>query len=124
MDAFQAFDADVRLLPTWVQIWMDIIGLSLFVSIVALLIGATTRKLGLYVLATIVATVAIMVFMHAQMGMVRLLGIVHVVLWTPMVSRSGNSLYRRMGHSLPTATPGITKRISSTVPGASSWPRA
>ena len=37
---------------------MDIIGLSLFVSIVALLIGATTRKLGLYVLATIVATVA------------------------------------------------------------------
>ena len=85
MDAFQAFDADVRLLPTWVQIWMDIIGLSLFVSIVALLIGATTRKLGLYVLATIVATVAVMVFMHAQMGMVRLLGIVHVVLWTPMV---------------------------------------
>ena len=85
MDAFQAFDADVRLLPTWVQIWMDIIGLSLFVSIVALLIDATTRKLGLYVLATIVATVAVMVFMHAQMGMVRLLGIVHVVLWTPMV---------------------------------------
>ena len=85
MDAFQAFDADVRLLPQWVQIWMDIIGISLFVSIVALLIGATTRKLGLYVLATIVATVAVMVFMHAQMGMVRLLGIVHVVLWTPMV---------------------------------------
>ena len=85
MDAFQAFDADVRLLPQWVQIWMDIIGISLFASIVALLIGATTRKLGLYVLATIVATVAIMVFMHAQMGMVRLLGIVHVVLWTPMV---------------------------------------
>ena len=85
MDAFQAFDADVQLLPQWVQIWMDIIGISLFASIVALLIGATTRKLGLYVLATIVATVAIMVFMHAQMGMVRLLGIVHVVLWTPMV---------------------------------------
>ena len=85
MDAFSAFDADVRQLPQWVQIWMDIIGISLFVSTVALLIGATTRKLGLYVLGTIVATIAIMVFMHAQMGMVRLLGIVHVVLWTPMV---------------------------------------
>lgn len=85
MDAFQAFEADVQLLPQWVQIWMDIIGISLFVSIIALLIGATTRKLGLYVLVTIVATLAIMVFMHAQMGMVRLLGIVHVVLWTPMV---------------------------------------
>lgn len=85
MEAFQAFDADVQKLPQWVQIWMDIIGFSLFVSIVVLLIGKTTRHLGLYVLATIVATVAIMVFMHAQMGMVRLLGIVHVVLWTPMV---------------------------------------
>ena len=64
---------------------MDIVGFSLFVLIVALLIGAATRKLGLYVLGTIVATVAIMVAMHAQMGMVCLLGIVHVVLWTPMV---------------------------------------
>ena len=36
MDAFSAFDADVRQLPQWVQIWMDIIGISLFVSTVAL----------------------------------------------------------------------------------------
>ena len=98
MDAFQAFEGDVQKLPQWVQIWMDIIGFALFVSTVTLLIGAATRKLGLYVLATIVATVAIMVFMHAQMGMVRLLGIVHVVLWIPMVW----VLWQRLRNDPPT----------------------
>ena len=85
LEAFQAFDADVQKLPQWVQIWMDVIGVSLTASIITLLIGKSTRMLGLGVLATIFATVIVMVFMHAQMGMVRLLGIVHVVLWTPMV---------------------------------------
>ncbi|MEP0944375.1 MAG: hypothetical protein ABJH63_07265 [Rhizobiaceae bacterium] len=98
MEAFQAFDADVQKLPQWVQIWVDIIGFSLMVSTVALLIGSTTRKLGLYVLFTIVATVAIMTVLHAQMGMVRLLGIVHVVLWTPMVI----VLWRRLKSNPPT----------------------
>ena len=97
MEAFQAFDADVQKLPQWVQIWMDIIGFSLMISIVTLLIGKATRMLGLYVLGTIVATIVIMVFMHAQMGMVRLLGIVHVVLWTPMVF----VLWRRLSTDPP-----------------------
>ena len=85
LEAFQAFDADVQKLPDWVQIWMDIIGFSLLISIVTLLVGSSTRKLGLTVLATIVATVVVMVFMHAQMGMVRLLGIAHIIFWTPLV---------------------------------------
>ena len=97
MKAFQAFDADVQKLPQWVQIWMDIIGFSLMISIVTLLVGKATRMLGLYVLGTIVATVIIMVFMHTQMGMVRLLGIVHVVLWTPMVF----ILWRRLSTDPP-----------------------
>ena len=97
MEAFQAFDADVQKLPQWVQIWMDIIGFSLMISIVTLLVGKATRMLGLYVLGTIVATVIIMVFMHTQMGMVRLLGIVHVVLWTPMVF----ILWRRLSTDPP-----------------------
>ena len=85
LEAFQAFDADVQKLPDWVQIWMDIIGFSLLISTVTLLVGNSTRKLGLIVLATIVATVVVMVFMHAQMGMVRLLGIAHIIFWTPLV---------------------------------------
>ena len=97
MEAFQAFDADVQKLPQWVQIWIDIIGISLFVSTIALLIGKQTRRLGLYVLGTIVATLIVMVYMHAQMGMVRLLGVVHVVLWTPMVY----NLWKRLSSDPP-----------------------
>ena len=37
MDAFQAFELDILKLPQWVQIWIDIIGISLFVSTIALL---------------------------------------------------------------------------------------
>ena len=85
IEAFQAFDGDVQKLPQWVQIWMDLIGLALMVSIVTLLIGKQTRFLGLGILATIIATIVMMVIMHMQMGMVRLLGLAHIVFWTPMV---------------------------------------
>ena len=36
-------------------------------------------------LVSTVAGVMFMMWMHSQMGMVRLLGIVHVVIWTPLV---------------------------------------
>ncbi len=85
IEAFQAFDADVQKLPQWVQIWMDIIAIVLVITTVTLLVGKLTRPLGLYVLGTAVATLIIMISMHAQMGMVRLLGVVHIVFWTPMI---------------------------------------
>lgn len=85
MDAIAAFDADARLLPSWVQVWMDTIGLVLIVSVVVLLIGRSTRMLGLYLLVSTLLSFVILVWMHSQMGMVRLLGISHIVLWTPMV---------------------------------------
>lgn len=85
MEAYAAFDADVKLLPQWVQIWMDILGLVLVVSTVCLLVGKQTRAVGLYMLISTVAIVTIMVSMHAQLGMVRLLGVVHIVFWTPLV---------------------------------------
>ncbi|MEP1209653.1 MAG: hypothetical protein ABJM29_01080 [Rhizobiaceae bacterium] len=97
MEAFQAFDADVQKLPQWVQMWMDFIGMVLVVSTVALLIGKTTRGLGLYMLGSTVVVVAIMTWMHSQMGMVRLLGIVHVVFWTPLVIY----LWRRLRDNPP-----------------------
>lgn len=85
IDAFLAFDADVQKLPQWVQIWMDSIGVVVLVSVVTLLIGRKSRLLGLYVLVTILASLILMVVMHTQMGMVRLLGLAHIILWSPMV---------------------------------------
>lgn len=85
MEAFQAFDADVKLLPQWVQIWMDVIGLVLLSSTIVLMISKQTRMLGGYLLMSTMLAVVTMVWMHSQMGMVRLLGIVHIVLWMPMI---------------------------------------
>ncbi|MGI9365180.1 MAG: hypothetical protein ACR2O8_08355 [Rhizobiaceae bacterium] len=40
---------------------------------------------GLYLLISTVLAAITIVWMHSQMGMVRLLGIVHIVLWPPMI---------------------------------------
>ena len=85
MEMMQAFDADAQLLPHWVQLFMNWIGLVLFLSTLVFLIFKGTRGLGLFMLVSTVAGVMFMMWMHSQMGMVRLLGIVHVVIWTPLV---------------------------------------
>ena len=81
----EAFDADVQLLPLWVQYFMNWIGLVLVVSTIIFLIFKSTRLAGLYQLVATIVGVAIMVWMHSQLGMVRLLGIVHIVFWPPLI---------------------------------------
>jgi len=81
----EAFDADVQLLPLWVQYFMNWLGVVLVASTIVFLIFKGTRGVGLYVLVSTIVGVSFMMWMHSQMGMVRLLGIVHVVFWTPLV---------------------------------------
>ena len=81
----EAFEADVLLLPQWVQYWMDFLGIVIAVSAISFLFNKRLRMVGLYLIATTIIAVATMVWMHSQMGMVRLLGIVHVVFWTPLI---------------------------------------
>ena len=81
----EAFEADVQLLPQWVQYWMDFLGAVLILSPLILLTGKKTRIPGLIMLASTLLVIPTMLWLHGQMGMVRLLGIVHVVVWTPLV---------------------------------------
>ena len=94
----EAFDADAQLLPLWVQYWMNFIGLVLLVSTIAFVIRRDLRWAGIYLLVSTIIGVASMVWMHSQLGMVRLLGIVHIVFWPPIMFY----LYRRLRQNPPT----------------------
>lgn len=71
--------------PSWLQVWMPLLLLGGFIAPLSLIIWRDTRVIGLIAFATsLVAAVAID-YMYKQMGYVKLLGLPHVVLWTPLV---------------------------------------
>ena len=80
-----SFEEALATQPAWVQIWVTIMGLVIAVSVVAMLIHAPTRRDAVIVAVAMAATVAAMQWLYAKVGYVRLLGIVHVVIWTPLV---------------------------------------
>ena len=81
----EAFNADILLLPNWVQIWMNILGPVVIGSGLVLLFNAQTRLIGIFTLLGMVLSVVTMLLIHGQLGMVKLLGIGHVLFWTPVV---------------------------------------
>lgn len=91
------FEEALGQLPQWVQYWMNFISAVLLVSTIAFLIFKTTRWLGAYLLVSTVLLVVTMTWLYNQIGMVRLIGVVHVVFWTPLVIY----LWRRLRNSPP-----------------------
>lgn len=92
-----SFEEALAQLPRWVQHWMNFIALVLALSTIAFLIVKTTRWLGAYMVVSTIALFLIMTWIYDQMGMVRLLGIVHIVFWTPLVVY----LWRRLRSNPP-----------------------
>ena len=72
-------------LPTWVQLWLNVLLLGAFILPVTLFIWRQTRLVALItLLASGIAAFSIF-SMYDSLGMVRLLGLPHVILWTPLV---------------------------------------
>ena len=72
-------------LPTWVQLWLNVLLLGAFILPVTLFIWKQTRLAALItLLASGIAAFSIF-SMYDSLGMVRLLGLPHVILWTPLV---------------------------------------
>lgn len=80
IEAVQAFMNDMALQPLWVQIWVNILGAANFAAVFFL-----RSTLARIVLAAIVLAGISMVYLHSIYGYVGLLGLPHVVLWTPML---------------------------------------
>mgnify|MGYP001292076715 CR=1 FL=1 len=81
MEQLQAFQADIATAPLWVQYWLAFLSAVLMLAFPFALVRDEARWAALVVLLTLPAMVAL----HSAIGFVRLLGIVHVVLWTPFV---------------------------------------
>lgn len=89
MEQLAAFEADIATAPLWVQYWLTFMGLVLMLAFPFAFVRVEARWAALVVLLTLPAMVAL----HSAIGFVRLLGIVHVILWTPLVIY----LWRRRG---------------------------
>lgn len=70
--------------PLWVQYWMNWLLFAAFILPLALLIWRQSRIAGI---ATIVASMAAaggIMWLHGKMGYVKLLGLPHIIFWTPL----------------------------------------
>ena len=71
--------------PAWVGIWLNIMLLGAIVLPLTLFIWKSTRLTALFTLiAGVVGVVGVMA-MYQQLGYVKLLGLPHIVAWTPLV---------------------------------------
>ena len=93
MDAFlqsaQEFQDAVAAGPQWVAVWVNYMGLVFLLAVPFSFIRAEAR----WALITMLLTAPAMIALYSQVGFVRLLGVVHVVLWTPLAIY----LWRRRG---------------------------
>ncbi len=68
----------------WILVWFYWLGYAIVATPVILAFSRATRRDALIVLLTNIGVVASMGWLYEQIGYVRLLGIVHVILWTPL----------------------------------------
>lgn len=71
--------------PAWLQIWFAWLVGILFLAPVTLAAMRQSRAMGLVCLGAALLTAVVMPWLYDLWGYVRLLGIGHVVLWTPLL---------------------------------------
>lgn len=80
-----SFEDALATQPQWVQWWTTWMGIVILVTMVTLLFSRTTWRDAALVLATTVVMFFAMQWLYDKLGLVRLLGVVHVVIWTPLL---------------------------------------
>lgn len=71
--------------PVWIGVWLNVLVFGAFVAPLTLLIWKSSRKAGIVTFLASVAAVFAVNFMYDAMGYVKLLGLPHLVIWTPTV---------------------------------------
>ena len=81
-DLMTAWTAAIARQPQWVQIWLNVMMVTLpGLGIVFSFVRVEAR----WVVAGFVAGAATMLFIYSQTGYTRLLGLGHVLFWTPVL---------------------------------------
>jgi hypothetical protein len=85
MDAVLTMEEAIELQPAWIGMWLNwlMIG-GVFLPLVLFVWPSTRIAALLSVLAAVGSGLAVF-FMYNKMGYVKLLGLPHVILWTPLV---------------------------------------
>ena len=81
MEPLQAFQADLETAPLWVQYWIQFMSAVMILAIPFALVRVEAR----WAVLVMVLSAPAMVALHSAIGYQRLLGVVHVVIWTPFV---------------------------------------
>ena len=81
-DLMNAWQADVAKQPQWVQYWMDIMVVVLGVFAVPF---SFVRVEARWILAGFLAGAGTLMALYSQIGYSRLLGLAHVIFWTPVL---------------------------------------
>ncbi|MGB3278405.1 MAG: hypothetical protein WBA92_04345, partial [Pseudorhodobacter sp.] len=70
--------------PLWLHLWLNWLLIGAFILPLTLLIWRPTRLAGIAaIVASVIAAVSVMQ-MYEQMGYVKLLGLPHIIVWTPL----------------------------------------
>ena len=77
-------EAMFSLATGWLRLWLYWLGYAIVLTPIILVFSKDTRRDALIVLLTNISVVVSMGWLYDQIGYVRLLGIVHVILWTPL----------------------------------------
>ena len=79
------FEQAIATQPQWIQMWLIWLMAVVFFGPILFLFSRVTRRDAVIIFLTNLAIYAAMMWLFQQVGFVRLLGIVHVIFWTPTV---------------------------------------
>lgn len=79
-----SFEESIALLPQWVQLWMNWMLVATVLGILVPLIFRASRRDGLVVLGANVVAFVLIQLLFNWLGFVRLLGLSHIVAFTPL----------------------------------------
>lgn len=81
MEIADAFQADIKASSIWVYRWVNFMGLVIMLAVVFVF----TRLEARWTLVAMALTVPAMLWLYNQVGYQRILGLPHVMFWTPLV---------------------------------------
>ena len=96
-----SFSEHVALTPVPVRLWVLWLTVAMVAAPVVLLLWRETRRTGLAVAAVNLANAAAMQALFAEAGFTRLLGLPHLVFWTPLLLLCVRRLQRGVAAAPP-----------------------
>lgn len=78
------FDQAVQLQPQWVQLWMNWLLVGAFILPVILIFWKQSRMAALFSVLAAIGSGAGVMWLFAQLGYVKIIGLPHLIFWTPL----------------------------------------